>query len=107
MSIQRAPAPHRRVDPVAEAIPPRVDNPDPSLLAPARRPEPLNTSLQVRVRASTRERFERGRTQAAVRTQRPVGVAGQPHRSRARRLADDTGPLTRGRTCGVGDGCSF
>ncbi len=58
MSIQRAPAPHRRVDPVAEAIPPRVDNPDPSLPAPAPRPEPLNTSLQVRVRASTRERLD-------------------------------------------------
>ena len=58
MSIQRAPALHRRVDPVAEAIPPRVDNPDPSLPAPAPRPEPLNTSLQVRVRASTRERLD-------------------------------------------------
>jgi hypothetical protein len=58
--VQRKPALQRRVDPVAAAIPDRVhvgETTSIAAAAPLAR-EPLNTSLQVRVRASTRERLD-------------------------------------------------
>ena len=53
--VQRKPALQRRVDPVAAAVPDRVHAGETTSTAPApAQPthEPLNTSLQVRVRAS-------------------------------------------------------
>ncbi|WP_142305096.1 hypothetical protein [Mycobacterium avium] len=59
----RQPALQRRVDPVAAAIPDRVGAAETAAKTPppvggtAAR-EPLNTSLQVRIRAHTRERLD-------------------------------------------------
>lgn len=62
--VRRQPALSRRIDPVAEAIPDRVGaeggtaTPAAADVASQGRSDPLNTSLQVRVRASTRERLD-------------------------------------------------
>lgn len=59
MSADRQPALHRRVDPVAAGIPDRIAGAKESRQGPiAEQRDRLDTTLQVRVRASTRARLD-------------------------------------------------